>query len=299
MNNKFFTYAEVFVAVARSNSITLAAQELKTTKSNVSQKLSDLEALLDVKLLHRTTRRMELTPAGVRVLKTCSAAVDTVVKAASELSLTYDHKTRPSGKVTLSGSNTYLSELILPNVRDFLEDYPDINLVLIGSDRKVDFAAEDVDLGIRIGPVAPTKMMSSPLQPLSRILCASPDFLASHAMLQHPRDLAGLAYIAREQEKPVWRLENDTKWHEHHITDPKVTANTVEMAHAAAKNGMGLCVLASIIVESDIRQNRLCRIMPTWEISPIPVTLLWRQSRLLKPQVNLLHKHLISKLKPS
>jgi len=298
MNNKFFAYAEVFVAVARSNSITLAAQELKTTKSNVSQKLSDFEAQLDLKLMYRTTRRVKLTPAGARVFKVCSDAVDSTIKAAAELNLTYDLKARPGGKVTLSGSNTYLSKLVLPNVGDFLEEYPDIKLVLIGSDRKVDFAAEDVDLGIRIGPVVLDKTMSAPLQPLPRILCASPTFLASHKMLKHPDDLTGLAYIVREQEKSVWQLQNGKEIHHHHVTKPKITSNTIETAHAAAINGLGLCVLASIIVENDILENRLCRVLPEWDISPLRVTMLWRQSRILKPQVNLLHKHLIARLNP-
>jgi len=299
MNNKFFAYAEVFVAVVRCNSITLAAQELKTTKSNVSQKLSDFEALLDLKLLYRTTRRMELTPAGARVFKTCSDAVDAAIIAASTLSLGFNRNIRPQGKVILSGSNTYLTKIVLPNVRGFLEEYRDIKLVLIGSDRKVDFVAEDVDLGIRIGPVEPAQTMSAPLQPLSRILCASPAFLASHKMPQHPGDLAGLTYIVREQEKPVWQLQKGKEIHRHHVTGAKITSNTIETAHAAALNGLGLCVLASVIVESDILQNRLCRVLPEWDIAPLPVTMLWRQSRILKPQVNLLHKHLIARLNPS
>lgn len=297
MNNKFFTYAEVFVAVARNNSITLAAQELQTTKSNVSQKLSDFEATLDIKLMHRTTRRIKLTPTGARVFKVCCDAVDQTLKAAAELNLNYAPQTRPSGKVTLSGSNTYLSKLVLPNVQDFLAENPDIKLVLIGSDRKVNFTEEGVDLGIRIGPVTPNKTVSTPLQPLTRLLCASPGFLACQAAgLQHPDDLAGLAYITREQEKPVWQLRNGTKTYEHHVVGPRISADTIEMAHAAAINGLGLCVLASFIIENDIQQNRLCRVLPAWEISPIPVTLLWRSSRIIKPQVNLLRKHLIAKL---
>lgn len=296
MNNKFFTYAEVFVAVARNSSITLAAQELQTTKSNISQKLSDFEAQLDLKLMHRTTRRVKLTPAGARVFKVCCDAVDKTLEAAAELNLNYVSQTRPSGKVTLSGSNTYLSRLVLPNVQDFLAKNPDIKLELIGSDRKVDFTEEDVDLGIRIGPVAPNRTVSTSLQPLTRILCASPSFLASQAGLQHPDDLAGLAYIAREQENPVWQLRNGAKTCEHHAASPRIRANTIEMAHAAAINGLGLCVLASIVIEDDIQQNRLCRVLPAWDISSIPVTLLWRQSRIIKPQVNLLRKHLIAKL---
>ncbi len=296
MNNRFFALAEAFVTVVRSNSITLAAQELKTTKSNISQKLSDFEALLDLRLVNRTTRTMHLTPAGERVFKVCCHAVDATIKTVSELYPKYDVMTRPAGKIILSGSNIYLTCLIVPIVQEFLVEYPDIKLVLIGSDRTVDFVAEDVDLGIRIGPVQSDNLMSTSLQPLQRVLCAGRDFPGVHDMPKHPRDLLSMPCILREQEKPKWHFINGNKTHDHYITDPVLSVNSIEMAHGAANNGLGFCLLARFVVNDDILSGRLSQVLPEWKVSPIPVTLLCRHSRLSKPQVNLFHKYLIAKL---
>jgi len=294
MNNKFFKYAEIFVAVVQCNSITSAAESLKTSKSNVSQKLSDFETWLDLKLLSRTTRQMELTPAGKRVYQICRQSVEATTKAASEIGLKYVSGTQPNGRVTVSGSNIYLTSLLLPRLQLFLEQYPDVNPIFIGSDRKVDFAAEDVDIGIRIGPVLPGNYMATPIRPLKRILCASKDYFSTHDVPAHPRDLAHQSCILREQETPTWQFQNENEIYEHHIRAPKITVNTIELAHAAVKGGLGHCVLATFVVERDIAHQRICRILPDWEILPIPVTLLCKPSRLMRPQVSALHKFLVT-----
>ncbi|MEE9313176.1 MAG: LysR family transcriptional regulator [Rhizobiaceae bacterium] len=296
MNNKFFAHAEAFVTVVRCNSITLAASELKTTKSNISQRLADFEAHLDLKLLRRTTRKMELTPAGERLYQTCAKAVDATMIAAAEIGHEHQTNTQPAGRVTISGSSAYLTSIIIPIIRPFLQSYPDIEPIFIGSDRRVDFAAEDIDIGYRIGPVRTESFLATPAPPLERQLCASPEFLRMYELIKHPKDLALLPCIQREQEKPLWRFQRGEDTASHQITDPAITVNIVEMARAAVINGLGLCVLASAVIEQDIRDGQLQQVLPEWKISPIPVTLLCRQSRLIKPQVRALHKFLTSQL---
>jgi len=298
MNNRFFAHAEVFVTVVRCKSMTAAAVELQTTKSNISQKLSDFEALLDLKLLHRTTRQMKLTPAGERLYQTCAKAVDATIVAAAEVGHTYKTIAHPAGKVTISGSSAYLTSTIIPIIRPFLQDYPEIKPVFIGSDRRVDFAVEDIDIGFRIGPVRTGNYLATPAPPLERILCASPQLLQTQNPIKHPKDLASMSCILREQEKPQWQFQRGKKTVKYQITTPALTVNIIEMARAAAINGLGFCVLASSVIEQDLHEGHLQHVLPEWKVSPIPVTLLCRHFRLQKPQVNALHKFLVSQLTP-
>lgn len=294
MNNRFFALAEAFVTVARHRSITEAAAELGTSKSSISQKVSELEALLDVTLLRRTTRKITLTPAGARVFESCLGAVDATEKAAVAIGMVADRAGVPSGSVTLSGSNSYLTRIIMPKLAGFLADYPDIKPILIGSDRRVDFAAENIDLGIRIGPVHTDKYRTKTLAPLKRILVASPELMKTHGELRHPEGLADVPCVLREQEKPEWNMLCGGQAYCHRISTANLVVNTIELSHEAVKRGLGVALLADVIVREDVERGALAQVLPEWAFADIPVTLVSRVSRLGKPAVRMFYQHLVS-----
>lgn len=297
MNNRFFTLAEAFVAVARHNSITEAAAELRTSKSGISQKISELETLVDASLLIRTTRKISLTPAGQKMFETCVNAVDVTAKAAIEAgAVTEPSGSVVTGSVTLSGANSYLTRIILPVLPRFLEDFPNVRPILVGSDRKVNFAEENVDLGIRIGPVDSSKDQATPLTPLKRILCASPGLVQSLGGLSCPDDLADTSCILREQESADWIMKQGTVTHCHRVSDAKLVVNTIELSHCAVRDGLGVALLAEVVVRGDIARGHLVNVLPEWGFSDIPVTLLSRRSRMSKTAVRMLHQHLVNKI---
>ncbi|MCF6305790.1 MAG: LysR family transcriptional regulator [Rhodobacteraceae bacterium] len=296
MNSRFFTLAEAFVAVARHNSITEAAAELRTSKSSISQKVSELEALVDASLLKRTTRKMTLTPAGQKMFETCVNAVDTTAKAAIEAGAVTEPAGPVAGSVTLSGANSYLTRIILPTLPQFLEDFPRVRPILVGSDRRVNFAEENVDLGIRIGPVNSGRNQATALRPLRRILCASPELLHSLGGLPSPDDLADAPCILREQESAEWTMKRGTVTHSHQVSDAKLVVNTIELSHCAARIGLGIALLTEVVVRDDIARGHLINVLPEWVFSDIPVTLLLRRSRMGKTAVRTLHRHLVNKI---
>lgn len=296
MNNRFFTLAEAFVAVVRHNSITEAAAELRTSKSGISQKISELEALVDASLLKRTTRKMTLTPAGRKLFETCVGAVDATAKAAIEAGAVTEPGGPVTGRVTLSGSNSYLTHIILPALPRFLQDFPRVRPILVGSDRRVDFAEENVDLGIRIGPADAGRHHAVPLTPLSRVLCASPELVQSLGGLSHPDALTDAPCILREQENADWIMERDTATHCHRVSGAKLVVNTIELSHHAARKGLGVALLAKVIVRDDIARGHLVQVLPDWGFADIPVTLLSRRSRMGKTAVRTLHRYLVAQI---
>jgi len=296
MNNRFFTLAEAFVAVARDNSITEAAAELRTSKSSISQKISELEALVDASLLKRTTRKMTLTPAGQKMFETCVNAVDATAKAAIEAGAVTEPAGPVTGSVTLSGANSYLTRIILPILPPFLEAFPRVRPILVGNDRRVNFAEENVDLGTRIGPVNSSRDQATALTPLKRILCASPELLQLLGGLSSPDDLADAPCILREQESAEWIMERGAATHRHRVSDAKLVVNTIELSHCAARDGLGVALLAEVVVRDDIARGHLVNVLPEWSFSDIPVTVLSRRSRMGKTAVRMLHRHLVNKI---
>lgn len=296
MNSKFFSLAEAFVAIVRQNSITDAASDLKASKSSVSQKLTELEAMLDVNLLDRTTRKMRLTPAGRKVFEQLVGPVDAMEDAVFKVGIAADLTGAVRGSVTLSAANSYLTHVITPKLVGFLVDFPEIKVHLIGSDRRVDFTTENVDLGIRIGPVQAGTYRSTSLQPLKRILCASPKLIESTGPIEQPDDLTGIPCILRDQEKAQWEMSCGGKNHSHRISGANLVVSTVELSLAVARNGLGVALLADVVVRKDIEEGRLVHILPEWRVADIPVILQARQPRMGRPAVRVLFHYLISEL---
>lgn len=276
MNNRFFPLAANFVMVQRCGSITAAAAEMRLSKSLVSQRLSEFEEMLGLKLLTRTTRRISLTTAGERVLASCSPLVDQAATAETELGLGLTPDQPAEGQVRISGANSYLTRIITPLLPKLLQQHPGIRPVLVGSDQPVDLAAEDIDIGIRIGPVAPQPGARIALEPLERYICAAPGLIPNPGDIRCPADLAGLPTVLRRQEKPAWHLQRNQERITHIVADPCLSVSTIELAHAAVREGLGICLMADVIVEEDLRSGRLIRLLPGWQVTPIPVTMICR-----------------------
>ncbi len=294
MNNKFFAQAEAFVAVVRYHSITDAAHDLRTTKSNISQKLSELEAHLGVTLINRTTRKMALTPAGHKVYRTCVEAVDQTAKAAFDVgAVMAGDGQKPSGRVRFSGSNAYLTHVVLPLMGRFMAQYPDIEVVFHGSDRKVDFLAEDVDLGVRIGAGVDDTYLATLLKPLKRILCVSPALMGA---INEPADLQEIPNVLREQENPVWEMRRGKDVWNHSVSASRLVVNTIELCQQAVKGGLGVALISQVVVQDDLDARRMVRVLPQWNFDEIPVVLLSRQSRIASPPVRVLRRYLMGEL---
>jgi len=133
MNSKFYAQAEVLVEVARLGSMTAAAETLRLSKSNVSHKIAEMESDLDVVLLKRNTRTLELTPAGHRVYDLCVQAVDALQIARVEVGHVHQ-SAAPEGVVSVSGSNLYLSEFIMPSLPSLRDRLPLVRIDLVSGE---------------------------------------------------------------------------------------------------------------------------------------------------------------------
>jgi len=297
MNSKFFSQLEVFVAITRHGSIVEAAQSLRISKSNASQKLMELELDLDLKLFHRTTRKLALTSAGETMLDRCAKAVDVVSLARSDFGGATQQGVELSGVVTLAGSNIYLTEYVIPKLGPFLLQHPKIRLRFVGGDHPADPQADGIDLRVRVGDVSDDGSKNFPLKPIERVLCLG---LAATPLIHginHPKQLADLPLIMREQEKPTWVLRSKSEEWSFETHPPQILVSSYELCVQATRSGHGLAVLAREIVEPDLATGQIIQLLPGWHIDPLPVALIVQYSKLAKPHVKALAMFLSEILK--
>lgn len=282
MNSKFYAQAEVFVEIVRQGSMTAAAATLRLSKSNVSQKLAEMESDLDIALLKRNTRSIQMTSAGRKTYDLCVQAVDALQHARGEVGQKLN-QAEPQGVVTISGSNLYLSEFIMPLLSDLKERFPLVRIDLVGGDHPVDQRAEAVDLRIRVGAIDAAGVKTYALAPLERILCGHQDLV--RAALTEPSSLSAVPLILRDQEKPEWSFRRGDNTATFTVTKPALHVNSYELSVAAVRAGLGAAVLAKAVVQGDLASGSLTELLPDWDIDPIPVSLVIPNARLRRSEV--------------
>ena len=279
MNNAFFAGSEAFVAVVRHGSVTAGAEALKLSKAAVSQRLSDFEESLGLTLLERTTRAQRLTTAGERVFAACADAVDAVGEARSQLLV--DAKD-VRGRLAIAGPSTFLSLAVVPAIPGFQQQYPHIDVALCGADWAVDFAAEDIDIGFRIGSTKSRQLVYyNDLYTTRRVLCASKTFLAhSPRRLRTAKDLERTRCIIHKPSGGMWPLRNRRSSRVEKVTPTHTTAvDTMELAVSLAEEGGGVVLLPHYLLLQPLEAGRLTRVLDDWETAAQPIHLVSRRAR--------------------
>lgn len=286
MNNRFFSQAEVFVEIVRQGSLTAAAATLRMSKSNVSQKLAEMEAEMDVRLFDRSTRSLALTPAGQSLYDACAGAVDGVAQARAATGQT-KYAPEPEGMVSISGPNIYLTDFVLPHLGALIKRHPRIDIRLLGSDRPVDQQRENVDIRIRAGALKTNSARVVPLQTLGLVLCGRPGFA-----INDPSHLADLPVVLREQEAPAWTFRQGDQTVTFQINTPKVRVSSYELCLTSVRQGLGCALVSQAVVQTDLDRGDLVNLLPNWNPEPINVSMVVPYARMAKPQVTVVMHYL-------
>lgn len=253
----------VFEAVARAGSFTEAARVLGMPKSTVSQRVATLEGRLGVKLLHRTTRKVRLTDAGVAYAERCARLVAEAAEADRE-AMQQGGEVRGTLRVTTSllFGHTFLA----PLVAEYLARYPEVSVDAVLTDRRVDLLEEGVDLAIRSGGPLEGSFVARRLGPAMSRVCASPSYLEGRRMPQEPGELREHLCIgvgAREG-RVAWSFEREGRTEEVEV-QARVNASSMLFARDAAVLGLGVALLPAFLREAEVTAGRLVPLLEGWE----------------------------------
>lgn len=268
-----FDAMKVLVAVVEAGSLSAASRRLNTPLATVSRKVSELEAHLGTRLLHRSSRKLALTDAGQSYFDACKRILDTVGEAERAAKGEY---TAPKGSLTLAAPVTFGRLHVLPVAVEFLRAYPEIDLQLILSDRNAHILDDRIDLAIRIGELPDSSFVSSRIGEIGRVVCASPDYLAARGTPPTPKDLTAHDCVTFDilMSPDVWmfRRRDGEEAVEVHS---RLTVNTAESAVDAAIAGAGITRVLSYQAAAGLRVGTLVKVLQAFEPASSPVSLVY------------------------
>lgn len=269
----------IFLRVAQCGSFTLAADQLALPRTSVSMAVQQLEARLGARLLHRTTRRVGLTPDGEALLERAHALVADV----DEL----EQQFRPAagalaGRLRVEMPSRIARRLVAPSLPAFFAQHPAVEVELGSSDRAVDLVHEGIDCALRVGPLAPSSLVARPLGELRLINCASPAYLARHGAPGTPDDLPGHAAV--HYASPTTGRLAPWEWQQAGETRSlamrgQVAANNVETYIACCLAGLGLIQIPAFDVREHLAAGELVEVLARWPAPPMPVHLVYPHRR--------------------
>ncbi len=249
---------QAFASVVDSGSISAAAEQLTQTASGVSRALSRLEEKLDVTLLRRTTRRLELTEEGQAFLVQARKILDAVESAEEQMKV---RRQKPAGRLRVNAAAPFMLHVVVPLVAGFRAQYPEIQLELHSSDQIIDLLEQRTDVAIRIGPLRDSTLHARPLGSNSLRVLASPAYLKSHGMPKSVEALSGHSLLGFTQPESLnqWPLR-------HALGDslsitPSLSASSGETLRQLALSGAGIVCLADFMTAADRARGDLVQLL--------------------------------------
>lgn len=243
-----------FVAVAEAGSISEAARRMRLSKSVVSERLAEIERSLGTPLLHRTTRKLNLTEDGAAFLERATRIVRDVEEAVADMA---ERRGSLSGPLRISAPVTFGRMHLGPALFPFLARHPKLEMTLELDDRRVDAASAGVDAVIRHGPILDSRLVVWRITTSRRVLVASPDYLAragAPGSIEQLRTHRGIFYTNRGIDD--WRFEGPDG-------AVKVRAriglrvNNGDLLRDAAVAGLGIAFLPTFIASEAIKAGSL------------------------------------------
>jgi DNA-binding transcriptional LysR family regulator len=279
-------HLHVFARVAELNSFTQAAEQLGMPRASVSTAVQQLENQLGTRLLHRTTRRVQLTQDGLVCYERCKDLLSDL----EELQSLFQHAggAALSGRVRIDMPSGMARTAVMPRLPELLSLHPQLALEISSTDRRVDIVREGFDCVLRVGAVSEGGLVARPLGEMQMVNCASPAYLKQHGTPKSPADLARhqLVHYSPTLGAPPTGFETmDGDLTVLHTMPGAVTVNSSEAYTAACLAGLGLIQVPLLGAKEQIDAGRLIRVLDDWPARPMPVTLLYAHRRNLSKRV--------------
>lgn len=273
----------VFVRVADARSFTLAAERLGISRSSTGKSVNRLEERLATRLLHRTTRSVSLTEEGLVFYEHALRILAEVDEA--ETAINQRHQT-PRGRLRIDLPVAFGRLHILPILRDFLLQWPEVDVEVTFSDDYSDLVREGIDLAIRIGGNDDSRLVRKVLAPHRLITCASPRYLANHGVPQTPDDLVDHhRLVFSHQGMPVpWRYQVNGQ-HRDESVGGRMRFNNTEALRDSALAGLGLCQLGAFLVGEQLSAGTLVPVLEKYCRVEAPICAVYPTRRYLSPKV--------------
>jgi DNA-binding transcriptional LysR family regulator len=276
----------IFADVVERGGFTAAAHAIGEHASKLSRRVSELERELGVRLLNRTTRSLSLTEVGRRFHQHCLAVLAEVKAAKDVADMT---RTTPQGIVRFSCPVGLLDEGVVAIISRYLEDNPEVRILLDATNRRVDVVEEGLDFAIRVRlpPLEDTDLAARPLGWSVHILVASPSLVARHVSPDTIESLKAWPTLSMSSrsERFTWNLVDGQGKLISWLHQPRFATDDLASLRSAAVRGIGVALLPREFVGSDLEAGRLVRVLPDLATKPALVHAIFPTRRGMVPAV--------------
>lgn len=281
-----FLEMQTFNAVVDAGSFVKAADTLGMSKAAVSRYVSEMEARLGVRLLHRTTRRLSLTEEGQVFYARSKELLAGVDEAEAELT---SRSGAASGLLRVNAPVTFGIRHLAPLWGVFRARYPQVTLDVTLADRVVDLVEEGYDVAIRIATLPSSTLISRRLATTRMVLCASPQYLKVRGVPRHPAELAGHAVISYSywSTKDEWHF-NGPQGQVSVKTNPCMHTNNGDTCRAAALGHQGVILQPTFLVGEDLAAGTLVELMPEFRSIELGIYAVYPTRKHVSPKVRAL-----------
>lgn len=275
-----FLQMQTLVLVSALGSLAAAARKLGISPAAVSKQLTKLEQELGLQLLVRTTRKIEFTDPGKSYCFQCQRILEEVEAASAMIS---QIKAIPSGPLKVVSGRHFAVTYILPFIKEFLLEYPEIELNLELAERIPDLNAEAIDVSIGMSISAQGDVIQKKIATTFYTLCASPDYLKSFGIPKKPEELKYHRYITHSMRKPDDELQFNKN--ESIILKPYIRVNDAQTMLNFALAGLGIAKLHHYVVKEHIERGELQEVLGAYTKGEIPLYVAYPQRRYIAAKV--------------
>jgi len=276
----------IFVRVAELESFTKAAESLSLPKATISTTIQQLESFLGARLLHRTTRKVQMTQDGMNFFERCKD----LLSDAEELESMFRASSSVKGRLRVDMGVSLARNLVVPQLPGFLAQHPEIELELSCSDRKVDLIREGFDCVVRVGQLTDSGLIARNVGHLTLVNCASPDYIEKYGK---PRSLEDLKDHVLVNYSPVLGAKPDgfeyfdgEKYRSVKMKSV-ITVNSTDAYTAACLAGLGIIQVPLTGTKHLLKEKKLIEVLPKFRAEPMPVSLVYPHRRNLAKRVQI------------
>ncbi len=293
LKNNSLTNITSFIYAVKYHNFSEAGRRLGMSASAISKNVALLEKNLNIRLLRRSTRALQLTEVGYRVYERYLNILNLLDDIESEVTNTAE---KLRGNVCLHLPRVYGGRSIIPRLKGFSQRYPDVHFDIRLSDKQCNLINEGVDVAVQIGQIADSCMIARKIDTEQYITCASPDYISEHGEPSHPDKLLyHNCLIYRSQltgrlNKWHYRIAHDLK---EYLPPTRFYIDEGMGLVRAADNGMGIIQLPYNMVARSLMAGRLVEVLTPFRPDKTDIWLVYAERRMLQPQVRALIDHLI------
>lgn len=274
----------VYAKVVELGSFTAAADALKLSKSMVSRQISDLEDELKVRLLNRTTRKLNVTEAGAVVYERAARIVAEAAEAERDANCI---EGAVRGRLRINAPMTFGIRELGPVMPKFMERYPELTVDLALNDRRVDLMEEGFDVSMRISTMDDSSLIARQLAPVRRLLVGTPAYFEKHGVPRHPDDLPNHNFVLYSLSARPELIELRDPGGKPKVVEVKGSflCNNADAMEATVRAGQAMSYSPTFIVADRLRRGDLVSVLDEWEPEPLTLHVIYPHTQHLSAKV--------------